>query len=505
MSGTISLVVLPGGDDDLLLRTARSIALDGAGPWELVADAGTTSAAGRDAVESVLRRRVRWVRSGGADGLAERGRAASGAYLALLAPGDELEPGVLSAAVEYLDARPGTDVLYTDEQWEAPGIEGIQTKPGWAPHYLEGWDYLGRLCLVRAALVEQVGGLSASAGGALEWDLHLRVTEATDRIEHLPVIGVTRLRPPSTDPADVEAGRRAVAARYERLGVTATVEVAHPAGYVRVWRHLPDPPPLVSVVIPTGGGRRDVRGESTLVVETAVRSLVEKTTYPRWELVLVTSEGTPDEVVEVVRALAGDRLTVAPVTGEFSFSFSVNEGVRASGGELVVLLNDDTEVVEPRWLDRMVAVAQDPGVGAVGAKLLFEDGTIQHVGIVHDDAWLPVHAHRVAADDASHFGAKIVDVDYLAVTAACVLVPRDLYIELGGFSEELPMAFNDVDFCHKVVASGRSIVCTPFATLFHYESSSRVADVQPFERQYLMDKTIELAQHDPHINHRSVR
>ena len=266
-----------------------------------------------------------------------------------------------------------------------------------------------------------------------------------------------------------------------------------------------DPGVIVSVGVPTGGGRRDGRGEPVLVVETAVRSLVERTTYPRWELVLVTSENTPDDVVDTVRELAGDRLTVAPVSGEFSFSHSVNEGVRVARGELVVLLNDDTEVIEPRWLDRMVAVAQDPSVGAVGAKLLFDDGTIQHVGIVHDDEWLPVHAHRVAADDASHFGAKIVDVDYLAVTAACVLVPRSLYVELGGFSEELPMAFNDVDFCHKVVAAGRSVVCTPFATLYHYESSTRVADVRPFERQYLIDRTVELAKHDPHVNHRSVR
>lgn len=501
MSPVISLVLLPGGDDAAALRTARSVALQGKGDWELLADPAELTRAGREAVDRVLRRRVRWVVPGAGEGLAERLRGTAGAYAGALGPGDELEPGVLGAAVEYLAARPETDVLYTDEQWAAPGASGIQTKPGWTPHYLEGWDYLGRLCLVRRTLVEDVAA-DAVDDGAAEWDLHLLVTERTTQIAHLPVTGVTRLRPPD---AVVEAARRAVERRYARLGVPATVEVAHPDGYLRVWRHLPDPPPLVSVVIPTGGGRRDVRGESTLVVETCVRSLVERTTYPRWEIVLVTSENTPDDVVGAVRDLAGDRLTVAPVTGDFSFSYSVNEGVRVARGDLVVLLNDDTEVVEPRWLDRMVAVAQDPTVGAVGAKLLFEDGSLQHVGIVHDDLWLPVHAHRLAPDDASHFGAKIVDIDYLAVTAACVLVPRDLYLELGGFSPELPMAFNDVDFCHKVVASGRAVVCTPFATLFHYESSSRVADVRPFERQYLVDNTIELAQHDPHVEHRSAR
>lgn len=502
----ISLVLLPGGDARTVLRTARSLAHAGAGHGQLVIDPRAVDAPTRATVQRLLKGRALWSQAGqGTDTLAAALEAATGTFVGFLAPGDELEPGILPALVGYLRARPDVDVVYTDEQWPAPGIEGIHTKPDWVRHYLEGFDYLGRLCVVRRTVLDAAGGVGPRPGPAVEWDVHLRVTEITDAIEHLPVIGVTREHGPQPGPEVVEAGRAAVAARYERLGVPATVEVAHPYGYVRVWRHLPEPPPLVSIVIPTGGGRRDVREVSTLLVETCVRSLVEKTTYPRWELVLVPSEGTPDEAVDIVRELAGDRLTVAPVTGEFSFSHSVNEGVRLSRGELVVLLNDDTEIIEPRWLDRMVAVAQDPQVGIVGAKLLFEDDTIQHVGIVHDDAWLPVHAHRVAADDDSHFGAKIVDVDYLAVTGACLLSPRELYLRLGGFSEELPMAFNDVDYSHKVVAAGFAVVCTPFARLYHYESSTRVAHVRPFERQYLLDKTIELAQHDPHVNHRSVR
>ncbi|WP_182111773.1 MULTISPECIES: glycosyltransferase [unclassified Actinotalea] len=515
----ISLLLLPGQDGpdagSALRRTAASVQRNGRGPWQLVApspdrgDAAREGAtASRREIDRMLRKAVTWTRPDG-DGPAAVLRAglaaATGQYVAVLAPGDEIEPGVLAAMAEYVAARPATDVLYTDEQWPAPGHEGIQTKPHWVPRYLEGWDYLGRLCLVRRSLVAEVGGFRPEAELALEWDLHLRVAERTQAIEHVPVIGLTRPAAPPRGPEVAEAGRRAVADRYARLGIGATVEVAHPDGYVRVWRDVPDPPPLVSIVIPTGGGRRDVRGTSTLVLETCLRSLLERTTYPAWEVVLVPSEGTPHDVLELAAELVGDRLVVAPVTGEFSFSHSVNEGVRRSRGELVVLLNDDTEVIEPRWLDRMVAVAQDPDVGVVGAKLLFEDDTIQHVGIVHDDTWLPVHAHRLATDDASHFGSKLVDLDYLAVTGACLLTPRDLYVELGGFSEELPMAFNDVDYCHKVVAAGRDVVCTPFARLYHYESSSRVADVRPFERQYLMDHTLELAKHDPHINHRAVR
>ena len=507
MTPVVALVLLPGTDDAGALRTARSIAVNGEGPWVLVVPASVGTEGARNELRRVLGRRQVHLCGPATDGddLAVTLDAVPARFVGLLGGGDEVEPGVLPAIVAYLASRPDVDVLYTDEQWPAPGITGIETKPNWVPHYLEGWDFLGRLCVIRRSLVVETGGLRDSFPLAIEWDLHLRVTERAKRIEHLPLIGVTRVAGPPRDPKTTEDGRRAVVARYARRGVPATVEATREPGFVRVWRTLDELPPLVSLVVPTGGGRRDVGGQSTLVVETCVRSLVERTTYERWELVLVPSEGTPDAVVELVRSIVGDRLVVAPVTGKFSFSHSVNEGVRVAGGDLVLLLNDDTEVIEPRWLERMVSVAADPTVGVVGAKLLYEDGTIQHVGIVHDDEWLPIHAHRLAADDDSHFGAKVVDIDYLAVTGACLLTPRGLYLELGGFSTELPMAFNDVDYCYKVVAAGLDVVCTPFATLFHYESTSRVADVRPFERRYLEERTTRLAQIDPHVNHRSAR
>ncbi|WP_432456767.1 glycosyltransferase family 2 protein [Cellulomonas iranensis] len=500
MSPLLSLVLVGDCDDDLL-RTIASMALDDA-PAELVVSPHGVSDEVRAGAQAALGARLRWV--DGQGGLLDRVRAAVGTWIGFLESGDEVEPGVLESVSTHLRERPGIDLLYTDEQWTDLKGEGIRTKPDWVPHYLEGCDYLGRLCLVRRDLVLG-SGIEESA--AFEWDLHLRCTETTERIEHLPVVGVTRRRPPRTDAAFLASAQQAVAERFARADVRATVEVADPAGYLRVWRAVPDPAPLVSIVIPTGGGRRAGTGDSSAVVETCVRSLVALTTYPSWQVVLVPSEGTPPDVVEAVRSIAGDRLVVAPVTGEFSFSYSVNEGVRVAGdqSDLVVLLNDDTEVIEPRWLDRMVSVAQDPDVGAVGAKLLYSDGTIQHVGIVHDDSWLPVHALRGSDDDTRVFGTKVVDVDWPAVTAACMLVRRDLYVELGGFSTDLPMAFNDVDFCHKVVASGRHVVCTPFATLFHHESATRTGTVRPFELEYVEHTASALAHLDPHVNHRSVR
>jgi hypothetical protein len=430
-------------------------------------------------------------------------RAATGDLVGVLAPGDELEPGALRGVLTMLAHDPGLDVLYTDEQWPAPGAEGIATKPDWAPHYLAGYPYLGRLTLVRAGLLERAGGFRAGFEGAEEWDAHLRATELTTRIAHLPAVLVTRAEPPRTDAAAVAAGTRALEDRVRRSGRPGRVEAtAVPMGF-RTWWEVAEPP-LVSVVMPTAGGRRTVRGAETLLVEQAARSLVERTTYPRWELVLVTSEHTPDDVVPRVRDVVGDRLVEAPIPGAFNFSASVNEGARLAGGTHLLLLNDDTEAIEPRWLDRMVSVAAGDGVGAVGAKLLFEEGTIQHVGIIVDDKRTPIHALGSEADGLGRFGTKELDMDFLAVTGACLLTPADVFAEVGGFTTELPLNFNDVDYCLKVVASGRSVVTTPFARLFHFESSTRGHRLEQWEQDFLDRHWGVRLCLDPHVEYRSL-
>ncbi|UNX55750.1 glycosyltransferase [Georgenia sp. TF02-10] len=491
MRPRLTLVVAaphPGAGPTAETLTADSFRAQGEGPWELV----VAEDDGRPL----------------SDRLNAAVAGSTGRYVAVLETGDRLEPGVLGAVVGLLTQSPAAEpgVLYTDEQWPAEGSAGIFTKPRWIPRYLEAYPYLGRLCFVRRDLFERVGGFREDFAPAREWDLALRITELGDPVVHVPVVGLVRDRSP-VDAAAVAAGRDAVADRYARLGVPATVEVTgdgdgQPPGFLRVWRRVPDPP-LVSVVIPTAGARREVRGADTVLVTNAVRSLVGRTTYPNLEVVLVPSEHTPPEVLQECAEILGDRLRVAPVAGEFNFSRSVNTGVGAARGELVLLLNDDTEVIEPRWLDRMVAVAAEDGVGVVGAKLLFADGRVQHTGVTFDHDGEARHVHIFEADDAGHFGSKVVDLDFLAVTGACLLVPRAVFVEVGGFSEALPLNYNDVDFCLKVGATGRRVVCTPFARLHHFESSSRRARIEDEERAALAwwdpRKTL-----DPYVNVRGV-
>ncbi|MBX9246683.1 glycosyltransferase [Actinotalea ferrariae] len=429
-------------------------------------------------------------------------RVARGTVLGVLGPGDELEPGALAAVAVLLEAEDRPDVLYTDEQWPGEGAAGIATKPDFLPHHHRSYPYLGRLCLVRTALAAQVGGFRPGMTGVEEWDLQLRVTEAADRVVHLPVVAVSRPVPPPADEATRASALRAVGDVVARSGRAGTVEPAEVAPGVRVWWAVDDPP-LVSVIIPTAGGRRTIRGEDGVVLERALRSLVERTTYERWEVVLVTSEHTPPEVVDDARQLLGDRLVHAPVPGAFNFSTSVNEGARLASGELLLLLNDDTEALEPRWLERMVSVAQEPTVGVVGAKLLFEDRTIQHVGVIFTDSGTPAHNLIFEADAPDTFGRKVLDTDYSAVTGACLLTRASLFAQVGGFSPDLPLNFNDVDYCLKVRARGLDVVCTPFAVLHHYESSTRSAHIEQSESDHLERRWGLRRMLDPHPQYRT--
>lgn len=425
--------------------------------------------------------------------------AASGTHVVVLGAGDELEPGALEALLPL--AAAGT-IVYTDEQWPDPTGAGLARKPDYLPHHLTSYPYLGRLCAVPTALARELGGFRPGFEGAEEWDLALRVRERAAAVVHAPFVAVTRCEAPAADDATGDAGVRAVQDALDRSGRRGTAERTETPLGVRTWWEI-DEPLLVSIVIPTAGGRREVRGQERLLVEQCLESLVTRTTWERWEVVLVTSEHTPDDVVPRCRELLGDRLVLAPVAGRFNFSTSVNEGARVARGDLVLLLNDDTEVVEPRWLERMVSVAQDPDVGVVGAKLLFEDGTLQHVGVSFDDTGYPIHVLGSEADDAGQFGTKTLDVDYTAVTGACLLTPAAVFERVGGFPEHLPLNFNDVDYCFKVRALGLSVVCTNAAVLHHYESSTRGHSVTADERAAI-DRQWGLRRRlDPHVQYRS--
>ena len=418
--------------------------------------------------------------------------AAKGEFVALVDHDDTLVPTALERVVAALDesaaAGEPVDVLYTDEdQLHADGeYRAAFRKPDFSPERLRGQMYLGHLTVYRRSLLEQVGGFRTGFDGSQDYDLALRATEAAAKVLHVPeVLYHWRIHPESvshrSDNAPVfDAARRALTEHLQRSGIDGAVEQVHPVGIYRVRRELPDPP-LVSIVIPTRGSRGFTNGAHRVMVVHAVRSLVERSTYPNYEIVVVADTATPPSVLRDLALVAGDRLTVVPFSGPFDFSAKMNRGVLAAAGDLLLLLNDDVEILVPDWIETMVALALADDVGMVGAKLLYEDGTIQHVGHLYERGDVTHVAAGAPADWPGPVGDLLLEREVSGVTAACALLRRSVYEEVGGLSGALPINFNDVDLSLKITGAGYRILVTPFAVLHHFESKSRERSVASHE------------------------
>ncbi len=411
--------------------------------------------------------------------------AADGAFAVLLQPGDRLPVQALHDIAVALGAAPGTDLLYTDE--DLIDAEGGRSDPrfktGWDPDLLLAGDCIGSLAVWRTGVMRGAGGLRRGFGGAAAYDLALRATAAMlpDRIVHLPAVLCHRPRaaaPPFRDRLlgrDAAASRRAVA---ERIGDAARIETAPlwPTARRIVWK-VPEPAPLVSVIVPT----RD-RAE---LLAACTAGVLHRTDYPALELLVVDNESREKATLALFDTLAADpRVRVLHRPGPFNFPALNNDAVDAAAGEVIVLLNNDVEVADPSWLREMVGHALRPDVGAVGARLLYGDGTVQHGGIVLGPGLAATPVGRGAArGDPGYGGQLALARSLLAVTAACLVMRRAVWQEAGGMNaERFAVAFNDVDLCLRLGELGYRIVWTPFAELFHLESQTRGLPATAAER-----------------------
>ncbi len=400
-------------------------------------------------------------------------RQAEGAYIALLAEGDRLPPYALYELAVELMQFPDTGLLYSDE--DVCDFSGARSKPrfksGWDPDLLLGHDYIGGIAAYRRDAIAEAGGICAS-GPAFGYDLALRATARLppDRIRHLPAVLLHRpadgrtLRDHALGPA-AYAARRAVA---DFLGARAETEPSPllPTHNRIVWPLLN--PPLVSVIVPT-------RDHADMMVA-AASGVLSRTDYPDLELLIVDNDSREDATRVALNDLRADpRVRVLQHPGPFNFAAINNAAVRQARGEIVVLLNNDIDVIHPGWLREMVSHAVRPDVGAVGAKLLYEDGHLQHGGIVLAPGPNAAHLHRLADRfDPGYGGQLAVARGCAAVTAACIAMRRDVFLEVGGLDEAgFAVEFNDIDLCLRLGERGYRIIWTPFAELFHLESKSR--------------------------------
>ena len=429
---------------------------------------------------------------------------AVGDFVVLVDHDDRIEPNALELAAAATAADPTIDYLYTDEDKLGPDGTIYDTfhKPDWSPERLRSQNYCTHLSVLRRSLVSEVGGFRDGFDGSQDHDLILRVTERARTVHHIASVLYHWCITPGSAAGDAdakpyarEAGRRAVADQFERLGIDAEVEHLATPGHFRSRRRLARAP-RVSIIIPTVGTARPVWGLERPLVLGAVRSVLDVTEYPDFEIVVVADPDTPAAVLGELSEL---ECTVLSASGEFNFSRRCNQGAAASTGDAVLFLNDDTLVEQPDWLETMVGFLAEPDVGVVGARLLYADGTLQHGGLLLNEQ--PLHIfHGFAGDDPGPFGLLEIDREVSGVTGACLLTPRGLFDELGGFPEEFRVAFNDLDYCLRVRATGRRIIWSAHSTLFHFESQTRRPDADQHEIDLLYARWGSELRDDPYGN-----
>jgi GT2 family glycosyltransferase len=502
---------------DVLRKMLLSVLGQSYGDWELcLADDASQDPQVREILDRAVARdpRIRVEhseRNEGIVGASNRALAmAQGEFVALLDHDDALHPDALAHVAEALDRNPEADYVYTDEdKVDRHGFHsGFFFKPDWSPERMRTQMYTCHFSVFRRSLVEEVGGFDPEFEGSQDWDLVLRVTERARAVVHVPRI-LYHWRTLETSaagggeaakPYAFEAGKRAVQAHCDRIGLPAEVRRdPEDPGVLHLEPRLREQP-LVSIIVPTAGQRREVRFEDVVLVENCVRSVVERSSYENYEIVCVWGEATPPQVLERLRELAGDRLRLVPFQGKFNFSTKINLGAVHSAGEHLLLLNDDIEVRTNDWIERMVMYSDLYGIGVVGGRLLWGDGRLQHVGIGFDGG-LPGHPYRGFHEHyRGYANATVIARNCLAVTAACLMTPRAVFEEVGGLSTTLPVNFNDVDFCLKAHVHGHRIVYDPDLVMYHFESSSRDPEVKEWEKEQLEERWSGVAAVDPFGN-----
>jgi GT2 family glycosyltransferase len=420
--------------------------------------------------------------------------AARGEFIALLDHDDLLSPDALEAMAEAIQREPDADYLYSDEDRVTErGVHfGLFEKPDWSPERLRHQNFACHLSVMRTSRVREVGGFDSRYDGAQDHDLILRVTERARRIVHVPqclyswrIVSGSTAHDISEKPDAWPNGARAVQAHMDRLVVAAKVELGTSDGTYRIVRSIPEDL-RVSIVIPTRGAAGMVWGENRCFVVEAVRSALARAGCRTVQIVVVHDADTPPDVLAQLNEVVpeGD-LVLVPYVGEFNFSRKCNLGVLASDGEIVVLLNDDTQARSEGWLVQLVAPLLEPDVGMTGARLLFEDGTLQHGGHVHAHGAYR-HAFMGVAEGTPGYGAcLLVNRECSGVTSACAALRRDTFIEVGGLCEKLPSNYNDVDLSNKVARAGYRMLWMADVVLYHFESRSRDPQVSREEIDFV--------------------
>jgi GT2 family glycosyltransferase len=444
----------------------------------------------------------RWELSHG-DTFSDTLRSAKGDVVAFVTPGDVLAPDALFHAVARLNGDAAVQIVYSDQDMIDPTGRRSEPffKPEWDPELLLATNILGPFTVVRRTLVDEVGGFRPEFGAGQVYDLMLRVSERAQQIGRVPEV-LCHMAPRQATRDGIIAHhaasrdeRRAIEdalRRRQRPGCAPSVFTSRgPRCYAT--RFQLSARPLVSIIIPT-------RNQAALL-QTTIDSIRAKTAYDAYEIIVVDNHSTEAGALAYLASLTPP-CAVLRWPHPFNYSAINNAGVRAARGEQLLFLNNDVEVIRPDWLTAMLEYAQEDGIGAVGAKLLYTDGSIQHAGVVLNSRGLPQHAFRWAPQEVLGV-PRLADLprNCSAVTGACMMVPRRVFEDVGGFDEELRVVLNDIDLCLRIRERGFQVVYTPHALLYHYEGASRGRlHPPPDEERFLTRWSHLIDRVDPYYN-----
>ena len=437
-------------------------------------------------------------------------KKASGEFIGLLDNDDLLHKEALYEVVKVLNKNKNLDMIYTDE--DKIDLKGKRYfphfKPDFSPDTLLSSNYICHFTVLRKKIVEEIGGFRSEYNGSQDHDLFLRFTEKTKNIYHIPKIlyhwrmieGSTSSNASSKNYAYI-AGQKAVLDALKRRNIKGAVNlIGNPQMYDVEYEIKKEP--YISIIIPTK--------DKSKVLKTCVDSIYEKTDYKNYEIIVIDNNSEEKETFNLLEKYKREHKNFNYYTYKcpFNYSYLNNEGVKKAKGDYIVLLNNDTEVITKNWLKKMVGFASQKHIGCVGAKLLYPTNTIQHCGVVTGCAGIAAHAFiGTGLTEFGYFGRLISTYNWAAVTAACLMIKRSKFEEVGGLEEDLKVAYNDVDLNLKMLQKGYYNVVVPSIMLYHYESLSRGDDLDEKNKQrfisevkYMTKKWQEKGLHDRFYN-----
>jgi GT2 family glycosyltransferase len=414
-------------------------------------------------------------------------KMASGEFVALLDHDDELTPDALFEMVKEINRSDSVDFIYSDEDKLEMGgsFSGPFHKPDFNLDLFLTNNYICHFAVIRKSIGDKIGWFREGFEGSQDFDLFLRIIQETREISHIPKILYHWRKIPGSTAAEYStksyantASIRALKDYCKQQGIKASVENGLWPGSFRINRTILKHP-KVSIIIPFK--------DQPDFLKKCLTSIFQKTSYNNYDIILVNNSSSQPETLRILKNFEKNKqINILNFNHEFNFSAINNFAAQYASGDHLLFLNNDTEVISQNWLTTMLSHSQRDEVGGVGAKLLYPDNTVQHAGVILGVGGIANHAyHRQHPKNTTYWGHLNTERNYSALTAACLMVSKELFFKVGGFNEKLSVAFNDIDLCLRLRELGKINVYTPYAELYHHESVSRGYDIDMEKKERL--------------------